>query len=60
MLAGCWARPPTWLAVRVLGGISAALVEAGRLGAAEDVQGFVVVVAWRVPGMPMSSMLTAP
>jgi hypothetical protein len=58
MLAGCWARPLTWLAVRVLGCIPAAVVlGAGLLGAAA-VQGF--DVAWRVPCTPVSIMLTAP
>jgi len=60
MPAGCWARPPTWLAVRVLGGSApaAVVVGAGLLAAAKDVQGF--VVAWRVPCTPVSSMLIAP
>jgi hypothetical protein len=68
MAAGCWARPLTWLAVRVLGsalGCSTAalflgvglFVGAGLL-AAEVVQAF--VAAWRVACTPVSIMLAAP
>jgi len=62
MLAGCWARPLAWLAVRVPGSVPgrvpAAVVVGAGLSADEDVQGF--VLAWRVPCTPVSIMLTAP
>jgi len=62
MPAGCWARPPVWLAVRVpgnvLGIIPAALVVAAWLAEAENEQG--CVVAWRVACAPVNIMLTAP
>jgi hypothetical protein len=62
MLAGCWARPLTWLAVRVPcsvpGCVPAAVVVGAGLSADEDIQGF--AVAWRVPCTPVSIMLTAP
>jgi hypothetical protein len=58
MPAGCWARPLTWLAVRVFGSILAALVLGAGLSAAEVVQAF--VLAWGVPCTPVSIMLTAP
>jgi hypothetical protein len=61
MLAGCWARPLAWLAVRVPGSVPGcvpvAVVVGAGLSADEDVQGF---VAWRVPCTPVSIMLTAP
>jgi hypothetical protein len=49
MPAGCWARPLTWLAVRVLGGVPGSIrpaegVGAGLLAEAEIEQGF--VAAW--------------
>jgi hypothetical protein len=64
MPAGCWARPLTWLAVRVLGFVPGSIPGAEAVGAglaaeAETEQGF-VVVAWRVACTPVSSMLTAP
>jgi len=62
MFAGCWARPPVWLAVRVPGNvpgsIPAALVVAAWLAEAENEQG--CVVAWRVACAPVNIMLTAP
>lgn len=59
MPAGCWARPLTWLTVRVLGCIPAALVLGAGLLGAEVTQAF-VLLAWRVPCTPVSIMLTAP
>jgi hypothetical protein len=65
MPAGCWARPLTWLAVRVPGSVLVVLVVGAGLARDENEQGF--VVAWRVPCTPVrvpctpiSSMLTAP
>jgi hypothetical protein len=61
MPAGCWARPLTWLAARVLGSIwdiaPAAVVLGAGLLAAEVVQA--LVLAWGVACTPVSIMLTA-
>jgi len=62
MAAGCWARPLTWLSVRVLGGvmgsIPAPVVLGAGLLAAEVTQAF--VAPCRVPCTPVTIMLTAP
>lgn len=58
MPAGCWARPLTWLAVRSLGSMPAAVVLGAGLLAAEVVQAF--AVTWRVACTPVNIMLTAP
>lgn len=44
MLAGCWARPLMWVAVRVPDSVPAAVVLGACLAVAEAEQGF--VVAW--------------